>query len=601
MKSVEEIVSLYQERLNVMSPLNAKMREIRDAYNGDIVLPVPEIDKEERSSVANLVATGLDQSARRVASVMPNIDCPTVSNARSEAKNALARRQALFGWWESNRMRLMLYKRARHFLGYAQSPVLLRPNFKQSIPRWHLRDPLNTFAPIGNNDMVPENCIFVSTQSSEWLAKNYPHEYRSLVLRDSSLAVNILEYVDEKEIVSIVLGDHRDPYADDDKYLSEMIELERIPNRADRPTAVIPTRITLDRPQGQFDGILGMYSHQAKLMALELIAIERGVFPEQWLIANPGEVAKIIAPADGLRGQVGMVQGGTLKDVQIPANFANLQAVDRLERNQRVTAQIPAEFGGESSTNVRTGRRGDSIMSATVDFSVQEAQECFAQALQEENRAAIAIAKGYFGKEKKSFYVNWKGAEGRAEYEASDLFVTDENYVSYAHAGADQNGLVISAGQRIGIGTMSKKRFMELDPLVDDPEKEHDTVIFEAIEQALVQSIQAQAADPQAPLPISDLAQLMLDVKLNKIELAEAIVKMQKKIQERQAQEAEANSPEAMPGMSTPQGASAAAGAGLPEPIPEQAPSSQNLAMMLQSLRGPQSGALPQEAAPMGA
>ena len=75
---------------------------------------------------------------------------------------------------------------------------------------------------------------------------------------------------------------------------------------------------------------------------------------------------------------------------------------------------------------------------------------------------------------------------------------------------------------------------------------------------------------------------------------------MQKKIQERQAQEAQASSPEAMPGMSTPQGASAAAGAGLPEPIPEQAPSSQNLAMMLQSLRGPQSGALPQESAPMG-
>ena len=103
MKSAEEIVSLYQERLNVMSPLNTKMREIRDAYNGDIVLPVPEIDTEERSSVANLVATGLDQSARRVASVMPNIDCPTISNARSEAKNALARRQALFGWWEDRK------------------------------------------------------------------------------------------------------------------------------------------------------------------------------------------------------------------------------------------------------------------------------------------------------------------------------------------------------------------------------------------------------------------------------------------------------------------------------------------------------------------
>ena len=396
------------------------------------------------------------------------------------------------------------------------------------------------------------------------------------------------------------MGDKRDPYNDDDHMRFEAFELERVPNRADRPTAIVPTRITLDRPQGQFDGILGMYNHQAKLMALELIAIERGVFPEQWLIANPGEIAKIIAPADGLKGQVGMVQGGQLKDMQIPSNLANLQAVDRLERNQRVTAQIPAEFGGESSTNIRTGKRGDSIMSATVDFAIQETQECFAESLREENRAAIAIAKGYFGKQSKSFYVNWKGAKGQVEYVPNKLFETDENQVSYAHAGADQNGLVISAGQRIGLGTMSKKRFMELDPLVDDPEKEHDNVIFEGVEQALMQSIQAQAADPQAPLPISDLAQLMLDVKLNKLELAEAIVKMQERIQERQAAEVPPGAPEGMPGMSMP-GPGTGAEAGGMAPIGEPPPGPENLASMLGALRGPQAGELPQESAPMGA
>ena len=600
MTSVDDIVGMYRERRDVMSPLMNKMREIRNAYNGDIILPVPEIDKEERSSVANLVATGLDQSARRVASVMPNISCPAIKETKQAENASLDRRRALFGWWEANRMRLMLYKRARHFLGYAQSPVLLRPCFKEGIPRWHLRDPLGTYAPVGSDSLTPDNCIFLSTHPIEWLHKNYPLAGRSLVLRESSLAIEVLEYVDEKEIVTVAMGDKRDPYNDDDHMRFEAFELERVPNRADRPTAIVPTRITLDRPQGQFDGILGMYNHQAKLMALELIAIERGVFPEQWLIANPGEIAKIIAPADGLKGQVGMVQGGQLKDMQIPSNLANLQAVDRLERNQRVTAQIPAEFGGESSTNIRTGKRGDSIMSATVDFAIQETQECFAESLREENRAAIAIAKGYFGKQSKSFYVNWKGAKGQVEYVPNKLFETDENQVSYAHAGADQNGLVISAGQRIGLGTMSKKRFMELDPLVDDPEKEHDNVIFEGVEQALMQSIQAQAADPQAPLPISDLAQLMLDVKLNKLELAEAIVKMQEKIQERQAAEVPPGAPEGMPGMSMP-GPGTGAEAGGMAPIGEPPPGPENLASMLGALRGPQAGELPQESAPMGA
>jgi len=598
MKSVEEIVALYRERETVMGPLNARMREIRNAYNGDIVLPVPELDKEEKSSVANLVATGLDQSARRIASVMPNIDCPATGDSRAAAKAGVERRRALFGWWEHNNMRLTLYKRARHLIGYAQSPVLLRPCFTHKIPRWHLRDPLGVFAPIGNTALVPDDCIFLSTHPVNWLKKNYPISASTLNLRESHLAIEVLEYTDDEEIVTIALGSKKDMY--DDSVRLEAVLLERIPNRAGYPTAVVPTRITLDRPQGQFDGILGMYHHQAKLMALELLAIERGVFPEQWLISNAGEMAKIITPANGLKGIVGMVQGGVIKENAIPANFANLQAVDRLERNQRVTAQIPAEFGGESSTNVRTGKRGDAILSATVDFAVQEAQESFSRSLQEENRIGIAIAKNYFGNEKKSFYVNWKGSKGKSEYKAGVLFDTDENYVSYAHAGADQNGLVISAGQRIGIGTMSKRRFMELDPLVEDSEREHDQVIFEGIEQALLQSIQAQAADPQSPLPISDLAQLMLDIKLDRLELAEAIVAMQKKVQERQAAEAQPQTPEAMPGMSTPVGADASMGAGI-SPIPEQAQGPQNLAMMLQSLRGAQSGALPQEAAPMGA
>ena len=68
-------------------------------------------------------------------------------------------------------------------------------------------------------------------------------------------------------------------------------------------------------------------------------------------------------------------------------------ALDRLERQERLEGAIPAEFGGESGTNIRTGRRGESILSATVDFRVQEAQEIFASSLVEEDKIAIAIEK----------------------------------------------------------------------------------------------------------------------------------------------------------------------------------------------------------------
>ena len=51
------------------------------------------------------------------------------------------------------------------------------------------------------------------------------------------------------------------------------------------------------------------------------------------------------------------------------------------------------------------------------------------------------------------------------------------------------NDLVIGAGQRIGMGTMSKKSFMQIDPLVEDAEHEHDAVVAEALEQSLLVSL----------------------------------------------------------------------------------------------------------------
>jgi hypothetical protein len=67
-----------------------------------------------------------------------------------------------------------------------------------------------------------------------------------------------------------------------------------MPNRTGMPLAVIPQRITLDTPRGQYDGVLGMYFTRARLQALTEIAIERGIFPDEYLVARPGENPEII-------------------------------------------------------------------------------------------------------------------------------------------------------------------------------------------------------------------------------------------------------------------------------------------------------------------
>lgn len=559
MKSIDEIMAIYTARSRANDSAKARMRELRDYYNGDVIVPLPELNSDEQSAVANLLAQGLDQTAMRIASTSPDIFCPPVDTRTKRAReNASIRRRALFGWWENSRMDLQLAKRARHLIGYATTCAQLRFNPKMGAPEWHLRDPLTTFPAqmLGVDDLRPRDVIFAYERPLSWLKKQYPeaaHRFAAEGKSGSDQKIDLIEYIDGEE--QVLIGS-RAPIPTtmfsqpDEDTKGVVIELERAINPMGQTPVVCAERISLDNAQGQFDGILGMYQMQARLMALEVIAVQKGVFPDTWLVGRQGETPQIVNPADGLTGEVGVVRGGDLRDIQTQPGYMTNPAIDRLERAQRLTAGIPQEFGGESTSNIRTGRRGDAVLSAVVDFTVQEAQRIMARSLQEENKIAIDMAKAYAGNRPRSFYVSTKNVKGRVDYRANENFDSSDNVVSYSHPGADINNLVIGGGQRVGMGTMSKHSFMAIDPLVDDPEFEHDTVIGEQLEQALLSSVQQQAAE--GIIPPADLARIMDLVTNDQMELAGAVEKVQKEAQERQAEMVDPLAPEAQPGLALP-------------------------------------------------
>tara|TARA_E500000331_G_scaffold88917_1_gene84785 strand:+ start:1044 stop:2807 length:1764 start_codon:yes stop_codon:yes gene_type:complete len=558
-KSIEEIISIYTTRSRVNGSAKARMRTLRDYYNGDVVVPLPELDQEETSAVANLLAQGLDQTAMRIASTQPDIFCPAVDSDTKRARdNASKRRKALFGWWEHSRMDLQLGKRARHLIGYATTCVQLRFNPQTKCPEWHLRDPLTAYPAkmLGVDDLRPRDVIFAYERSIGWIKQHYPEaalKFSNDNSVDGDHPIEMIEYVDGEEQVLIGTRSPIETVSFGNTTQSSpfmALELERTPNPLGETPVVFAERISLDEAQGQFDGILGMYQMQARLMALEVIAVQKGIFPDTWLVGRAGETPQIVNPADGLTGEVGIIRGGELRDLSLQPGYMTNPAIDRLERAQRLTAGIPQEFGGESTSNIRTGRRGDAVLSAVVDFAVQEAQRILSRSLQEENKIAINMSKRYAGGRKHSFYVSSKNAKGHVDYIPNKDFDSTENVVSYSHPGADINNLVIGGGQRVGMGTMSKQSFMALDPLVDDPEFEHDTVIAEQLEQALLTSVQQQAA--AGAIPPADLARIMELVKNNDMELAGAIEKVQKEAQERQATLVEEMAPEAQPGLAMP-------------------------------------------------
>ena len=566
MITTDEIVNLYKIRREAQGPLMRQMREVQELVNGDTIIPLNELDKNAKTSVANLVSVGLDQMSMRIASTMPVPYFPPLREGQERAKElARTRKRAMLSIWDANRMPAKQRRRARHLLAYSSSPVIIKPDFRTNTPKWHIRNPLDTFpSPLEDpDDPVPMNVIFSYSKTYKWVYDNYGDVIPGLTYDNWDEKITMLEYVCADEIV-VVLA----PSDSEGTKLKNFapVELERIRNRTGRPLAVIPQRITLDKPHGQFDGSIGMYYTRARLQALTEIAIERGIFPDEYLVARPGENPQVIQVADGKMGLLGVVKGGDITQLQTNPGYKTDIALDRLERQERLEGAIPAEFGGESGTNIRTGRRGENILSATIDFRVQEAQAVFEQSIMEEDKIAIAIEKAYWGSTPKSFYITGRKG-GTIDYTPNKLWESDYHNVSYSASGSDVNSLIVALGQRLGAGLISKESAREADPLVADPELERDRIVAESMESALLSSIQQQAADPNGPYQPDDLAYLTKLVLVENAPIYDAVARTQKRAQERQATPAPQAqvpgqmAPEAMPGLAQP-------GMGAEQPAP---------------------------------
>ena len=597
-----EIVALYHARRKLHQRRITQMEEVKKAYEGDLELPLPELDRSERPMVANLISQGIDQTANRIVSTMPNVTCPPVRPGFDvHEQNAEDRRQAIYGFWSMNRLNLVQRKRARWLITFASAPVMIRPDPIRRIPLWQARNPMTALPPPGE-DLTPVNMVFSFKKPLAWLKRIYPESVQHLDLGPRSREVSpdtefvIVEYADHELITQVVLGaSGSDGDTGDWHAVSApgrtgrpFVELDRLPNRAGICPAVNPMRIGLDTPQGQFDGVLGLYWNQAMLMALEAIAVKRSIFPDRWIVGRPNENPQIVVQADGLAGVMGEIHGAVIQDLPLNPGVQTYPTMDRLERAIRLSAGIPSELTGESASNIRTARRGAQILSSAIDFAVQEMQEVFEASLEEENIRAIAMDKAYFGAQTKSIYFSWNGVRGRGEYVPKDLWVSDENVVKYSFPGADINQLVVGTGQRIGMETMSHYRAMELDPMIEDPDLERDRIAGEGLERAFMQGLQTQVS--QGQIPPDDAAFIVEQVVAKRVPLFEAVKRAQQRAQKRQASAPSAGpadetqplppgSPETMPGLAAgPEGAAAAA-------IPEPPPAMGNLQELLSQLR----------------
>ena len=603
MRSPEEVHSLYLERKKSQEPWMKRMREIAELANGDVRVVHPEIDANEQATVVNLFTPGLDALATRSASVPPGQKWPAVRpGIQASEDKARDRRLAGLAWWEQNDIDLMDGQRFRHFFGWGAMPVTILPtgsneNDNREIPHWRARSPLTAYPSPSENriDMEPADVIFASRRTRSWLASRYGAQMAMLNTGNLDRArpddlFDVLEYIDSECIMLCCAG--RSVRAGDGSGLwtpagfieaRSCVLLESEPNKAGMPLCVFPGRITLDRLQGALDQMLPAYHKAAKLDSLNILAIAQGIYPDTYLVGHPGDPQspEVITDANGMMGIVGEVAHGTLITLANPPSAAQAaeMAIDRLERQQRLVGNLPAQIGGEGATNVRTARQGNDLLGSAIDMPIQEAQKIMARSKEKELVRAAAVQKAWHGDFSISFYVPMAGFDpekDHGDYDPKTTFESDVVHVEYAIPGTDANSAVVAILQRSQGGIISQQTAREMDSAVKDPILERDTIELEGLRRAII----AQLEQPGQMTP----QELTLIAKLKATthgEIEDVMIEAQKQMQAQQAaqQQMAPTAPAAHPGLGA--GGPAAGG------MPGGAPSSPGLAQMLQTLSAP--------------
>ncbi|MAH50601.1 hypothetical protein CMI37_32575 [Candidatus Pacearchaeota archaeon] len=552
MYTFDEIVSIIKIRQDGSSVLLQRMLDVKERYNGDYVIPLPTMEGEPilPPLTPALIAENIDAVAQRAASVMPFIGCPAVDPSKERGvrsrEYADIRRRALAGTWYQSKYKVKIRRAYRHLAGYATSCILVSPDFDKGIPRIDVRDPLGVYPePKAYEDVdPPANCGFIHGKSGAWIRSHYPNarqENGGVVPpddRSNQELWDMIEWIDDEHIVIGIMGPRYEHYNQVYGLHSSTQELSRAVNKAGMPCVITPGRITLDRIASSISNIVGIVDLMSKMMALEIIAQEKAIFPDRYIIGRSGQVPMIVGGEwkDGREGQVNvLLDAESIGELRSAPDPSTNIAIDRLERNARISTGTVPQIGGETYGALRTGRGIDALMGAALDPRIQEMQEIMEAHLPYMNECIFASYKGYFGRKKFSMYTGYPGDFGQVEFTPREHFEINDNVVSHSIPGADIQGTTIQLGQLLSMKGISLRTFRTKHPFIEDAEMEGRRVDEEQLEEAVLAAIQQQALSGQ--LPVVYVSKIEKHRKKG-LDIFEAIEKADEEIRQEQAAQA---------------------------------------------------------------
>jgi hypothetical protein len=554
----EQVVASMFQRIDGDHRRIQQMIDIRDRYNGDWVVPIPDLEGEDEmpAPVPNLLADAIDQTSMRAGSVMPFIEVPAVTSSvgrttDTSRRYAATRRRFLYSTWDYSALDLLLLRGFRHLVGYGSNALTVVPDFEDQRARIQTRDPLTAYPEPREPDDIrpPRNVAYVYARSRAWIKAQYGHVdgvtdlLNSYLLPSGEDSWMLFEWVDDEEIILGILGPkHRDDYRagyTQGEHPALNMPLRRWPNRAGICTSYVPYRVTLNRVMAQVAASLKATDLWAKLMTLDVVAAERAVFSDKYALGAEGRTPAIISGdghwQDGRTGEINILQDvrgvGALNDGPGPAAQP---IIDRLERKIRVDSGAIPQFSGETPGSLRTGRAIDALSSFAIDPRIQELHTIMKYALKAVNEQVMAVTEGYWPSKKYVVFSGWPVDKGLVQVEPYKHFETEDggrhNAVSYPFPGADLSQTNVAVGQLVGAGLMSKKSGRIKHPFIEDHEAEERSIAFERQQDAALVGFSQQTAAGQVTL--ADAARVAQKMREG-IDPLEAIVEAEQEAQER--------------------------------------------------------------------
>jgi hypothetical protein len=605
LRSFEEITRIVKDLQMQQGPVLTRMKDILDRYDGDWVLPMPDIDKEPNLPPLTpaLVADAVDNMAMRAASVkpvniFPAID-PNKDRGRRSREYAEKRRKIVAATYHSSKWNLARRRYYRQLAAYHTCSLVVLPDFVTGLPKIEVRDPLGTYVePQANEELrQPEYVAFVTRHSAEYLRRIYPQarqENGGPIHKDDYRELwDCVEWYDLDQTVFGIIG----PVWDDRRMSNERPWITpwqqlspSYPNRIGQSPAVVPHNVSLGRIASRIGSMLGSVDLQARLMALDILAQEKAIWPDMYAIGRAGGMPRIIGGTwkDGREGDINLLQDvESIGQIRSTPDIRTSQVIDRLERNFRTSTGLLPQFGGETYGALRTGRGIDALTGMALDPRIQELHEISEAWLPHLNAVILETYKAYWPDKKFSMYSGWPGDKGIVEFTPKEHIETTDNTVSYNLPGADVIQQTQILGSLRGAKAISGRTFRAMHPYIDDPEAEEKLVQDEDFDEALRQSILQKLLTGEMPLVVSALIKKYV---ADGLDIFDAVVKADEEVRARQASQAPepppgmAASPEAMPGMAAPPQQMMAMQSGpTPETQGPQAPR-ERVAQLLQAL-----------------